>query len=87
MGCAERQIPQAPEGARRQWAADRALRPPMRFRGRLGLGDEASATLPPRGGGRDPLLPPGLWGQRGCHVGAERPYAEEVPCAAGTSLG
>src|ERR1700691_4757199 len=29
-----KQMPQAPAGARRQWAADRALRPPMRSPGR-----------------------------------------------------
>ena len=30
MGRGGKQIPEAPSGARRQWAADRALRPPMR---------------------------------------------------------
>jgi len=30
MGCGNKQMPEAPVGARRQWAADRALRPPMR---------------------------------------------------------
>ncbi|GAB3712204.1 hypothetical protein GCM10028793_47170 [Nocardiopsis oceani] len=34
MGRKNKQIPQAPAGARRQWAADRALRPPMRSPGR-----------------------------------------------------
>src|SRR6204780_5518111 len=29
-----KQMPQAPAGARRQWAADRAVRPPMRSPGR-----------------------------------------------------
>ena len=34
MGRERKQLPQAPAGARRQWAADRALRPPMRSPGR-----------------------------------------------------
>jgi Helix-turn-helix domain len=34
MGRGRKQLPQAPVGARRQWAADRALRPPMRSPGR-----------------------------------------------------
>lgn len=34
MGLKKKQIPQVPAGARRQWAADRALRPPMRSPGR-----------------------------------------------------
>jgi DNA-binding CsgD family transcriptional regulator len=34
MGASRKQMPQAPAGARRQWAADRALRPPMRSPGR-----------------------------------------------------
>lgn len=34
MGRDEKQMPKAPAGARRQWAADRALRPPMRSPGR-----------------------------------------------------
>lgn len=34
MGRARKQLPQAPAGARRQWAADRAMRPPMRSPGR-----------------------------------------------------
>ncbi|GAB3721740.1 hypothetical protein GCM10028793_61350 [Nocardiopsis oceani] len=34
MGRERKQIPEVPVGARRQWAADRALRPPMRSPGR-----------------------------------------------------
>src|SRR3954466_3769454 len=34
MGRPRKQAPQAPVGARRQWAADRAMRPPMRSPGR-----------------------------------------------------
>jgi IS30 family transposase len=34
MGRSKKQIPGVPAGARRQWAADRALRPPMRSPGR-----------------------------------------------------
>src|SRR3954463_1367042 len=34
MGRRRKQAPQAPVGARRQWAADRAMRPPMRSPGR-----------------------------------------------------
>jgi len=34
MGRGGRQLPEAPTGARRQWAADRALRAPMRSPGR-----------------------------------------------------
>jgi hypothetical protein len=34
MGRGKKQMPEAPAGARRQWAADRALRPPMRSPGR-----------------------------------------------------
>ncbi|SEC26799.1 Helix-turn-helix domain-containing protein [Rhodococcus jostii] len=34
MGYSNKQMSQAPVGARRQWAADRALRPPMRSPGR-----------------------------------------------------
>lgn len=34
MGRERKQLPPAPAGARRQWAADRALRPPMRSPGR-----------------------------------------------------
>ena len=34
MGRGRKQMPEAPAGARRQWAADRALRPPMRSPGR-----------------------------------------------------
>lgn len=34
MGRARKQLPEAPAGARRQWAADRALRAPMRSPGR-----------------------------------------------------
>jgi IS30 family transposase len=34
MGLPRKQMPQAPAGARRQWAADRAMRPPMRSPGR-----------------------------------------------------
>src|SRR6478672_6144586 len=34
MGCGNKQMSRAPVGARRQWAADRALRPPMRSPGR-----------------------------------------------------
>lgn len=34
MGCSNKQMPESPAGARRQWAADRALRPPMRSPGR-----------------------------------------------------
>jgi putative transposase len=34
LGTSRKQVPQAPAGARRQWAADRALRPPMRSPGR-----------------------------------------------------
>ena len=34
MGRGRKQVPKAPAGARRQWAADRALRPPMRSPGR-----------------------------------------------------
>ena len=34
MGRPKRQMPQAPAGARRQWAADRAMRAPMRSPGR-----------------------------------------------------
>lgn len=34
MGRASRRLPQAPEGARRQWAADRAMQAPMRSPGR-----------------------------------------------------
>ena len=34
MGASRKQMPQGPAGARRQWAADRALRPPMRSPGR-----------------------------------------------------
>ena len=34
MGRKKKQIPEAPAGARRQWTADRALRPPMRSPGR-----------------------------------------------------
>ena len=34
MGLPRKQLPEAPAGARRQWAADRALRPPMRSPGR-----------------------------------------------------
>ena len=34
MGREHKQIPEMPAGARRQWAADRALRPPMRSPGR-----------------------------------------------------
>jgi IS30 family transposase len=34
MGRAGKQLPQAPEGARRQWTADRAMRAPMRSPGR-----------------------------------------------------
>src|SRR5680860_109489 len=34
MGRGGKQLPAALEGARRQWAADRALRPPMRSPGR-----------------------------------------------------
>src|SRR4051795_6128750 len=34
MGRPVKQMPQAPTGVRRQWAADRALRPPMRSPGR-----------------------------------------------------
>lgn len=34
MGPGGKQMPEAPPGARRQWAADRALRPPMRSPGR-----------------------------------------------------
>ena len=34
MGCGRKDSPEAPAGARRQWAADRALRPPMRSPGR-----------------------------------------------------
>ena len=34
MGCGERQMLEVPAGARRQWAADRALRPAMRSPGR-----------------------------------------------------
>jgi hypothetical protein len=34
MGRGWKQLPDAPAGARRQWAADRALRPPMRSPGR-----------------------------------------------------
>lgn len=34
LGRAGKQLPQAPEGARRQWTADRAMRAPMRSPGR-----------------------------------------------------
>lgn len=34
MGQSRKQVPEVPVGARRQWAADRALRPPMRSPGR-----------------------------------------------------
>jgi transposase, IS30 family len=34
MGRGKRQLPEVPAGARRQWGADRALRPPMRSPGR-----------------------------------------------------
>src|SRR4051812_34865804 len=34
MGLPRRQVPQPPAGARRQWAADRAMRAPMRSPGR-----------------------------------------------------
>ena len=34
MGRGRKQLPEPPAGARRQWAADRALRPPMRSPGR-----------------------------------------------------
>jgi IS30 family transposase len=34
MGCVKKRVPEAPAGARRQWAADRAMRPPMRSPGR-----------------------------------------------------
>jgi IS30 family transposase len=34
MGRGERQLPEVPAGGRRQWGADRALRPPMRSPGR-----------------------------------------------------
>src|SRR5660398_309024 len=34
MGRSGQQMPAVPEGGRRQWAADRALRPPMRSPGR-----------------------------------------------------
>lgn len=34
MGHGRKQLPEAPTGARRQWAADRALRAPMRSPGR-----------------------------------------------------
>src|SRR5262245_32061335 len=34
MGRARKQLPEAPAGARRQWAADRAMRAPMRSPGR-----------------------------------------------------
>jgi IS30 family transposase len=34
MGRGKKRLPEAPVGARRQWAADRALRPPMRSPGR-----------------------------------------------------
>jgi hypothetical protein len=34
MGRGRKQVPEAPVGARRQWAADRALRAPMRSPGR-----------------------------------------------------
>jgi len=34
MGLPRRQMPRAPSGARRQWEADRAMRPPMRSPGR-----------------------------------------------------
>ena len=34
MGRGRKQLPDPPAGARRQWAADRALRPPMRSPGR-----------------------------------------------------
>ena len=34
MGQPRKQVPQAPAGARRQWAADRAMRAPMRSPGR-----------------------------------------------------
>ena len=34
MGCSRKQVLEVPTGARRQWAADRALRPPMRSPGR-----------------------------------------------------
>ena len=34
MGASREQMPQGPAGARRQWAADRALRPPMPSPGR-----------------------------------------------------
>lgn len=34
MGCGKKQVREAPAGARRQWAADRALRAPMRSPGR-----------------------------------------------------
>jgi transposase-like protein len=34
MGASRKQLPDPPAGARRQWAADRALRPPMRSPGR-----------------------------------------------------
>ena len=34
MGRGRKQLPEAPAGARRQWAADRALRPPRRSPGR-----------------------------------------------------
>ncbi len=34
MGRGGKQIPEVPSGARRQWAADRVLRPPMRSPGR-----------------------------------------------------
>lgn len=33
MGGGGKQMPEAPSGARRQWAADRALQPPMRSPG------------------------------------------------------
>ena len=34
MGRGRKRLPEPPAGARRQWAADRALRPPMRSPGR-----------------------------------------------------